>query len=143
MKNQNQIRDRIVNPVKLADNAVLTLSALERKDEVSEDRLNEAISLCDYLLQLLESSPSEVIGVPTGSIIELDREALHKTEVKAEDLHNVRNWLTDITNDRTSHGKEDLEEMQALLVKVTMPMWRSRTSEFRERKLRRSLILHG
>jgi len=137
------------NPVRLADNTVLALSSLERGAGASPESLSEGIRLCDYLMLLLrtrsssqESREATAIfpGMSDGaetlaqSLSDVS-EALGKTE-------QVKQYIDDLIRDPASHTSVEIQDIKKHLIILTMPMWRRRASEFRERKMKRSLTLH-
>ena len=143
-------RPQLTDPAKLADDTVLALSSIERGSKVPVELLENGVQLCDYLIQLLkelklpqikqeEEGTFRAVRDETKALLEskidVDRE-LSRTE-------EVRNWISDLKDDQTSHTDEQVESIKEHLITITMPIWRSRTVEFRERKIKRSLIVHG
>ena len=55
----------------------------------------------------------------------------------------VRKWISDLTSDASSHSQKEIQSIKDYLLSITMPIWQNRTSEFRERKMKRSLMVHG
>lgn len=145
MTNYSQDSNRLVNPAKLADDAVLALSSIERGGEVSPEPLKEGIELCDYLIGLLEAlkSSGEQKGRLTFRAVLDDMRALQKSKIDIDKVREVKDWINDLTKDASSHTLEEIENIQELLITGTMWMWQNRTLEFREQKLKRGLIIRG
>ena len=61
---------------------------------------------------------------------------------KREEIEDAKKWLNRLKED-SSYTPEKITKIQELLMNLTMPIWQGRTSEFRERKLKRGLFIHG
>jgi hypothetical protein len=148
MIKQAQGSSRLFNPARLADDTVLALSSIERGEEVSAELLDEGIKLCDYLLNLfneLETPESQKEQWAFHSV--RDKMALKESgvDVKStrEEVEATKEWLNHLKEGTSSYTPEKITKIQELLMNLTMPIWRGRTSEFRERKLKRGLFIHG
>ena len=147
MKRHVRDSSRFFNPARLADEAVLALSSIERGREVSLEFLKEGIELCDYLVSLLgEASPQPERGRWAFHRTR-DREALQESEIDIDimraKVEQAKEALERLIQDPSSHDAEQIGKTQERLMTLTMPLWRNRTSEFRERKLKRGLSIHG
>jgi len=145
MTKNSQESNRLVDPVKLADNTVLALSSIQRGVEVSPEFLREGIELCDYLITLLEElrTPIEPRAQLTFRPLRDDKKVIQESGIDIERVREVKKWINDLMENPSSHTSEELESMQEFLMTTTMPMWQYRTLEFRERKLKRGLIIRG
>lgn len=148
----NSYRDnpeQFVNPAKLADDTVLALSSVERGCEVSPELLEEGIKLCDYLIHLFQELKAPEIEREqwTFRAVRDDRKALRESGIDIDREYRrteeVKKWISDLINNPSSHTQEEIKSIKAHLMTMTMPIWRNRASEFRERKMKRSLIVHG
>lgn len=150
MERHSDRLNQFIDPAKAADDTVLALSSIERGREVAAELLEIGIKLCDYLIQLLrESKTPEVkeeeyacrgvryveIRALQQSKIDIDKE-IDKTE-------QVREWINDLMKDPSSHTQEEITIIKEHLMTITMPIWRNRTVEFREREMKRGLVVHG
>ena len=140
------IRDlnRLINPVKLADDAVFALSSIERGGKVSPELLKKGVELCDYLINLLEESKTaeaQRAQLPFRTVRD-DKKALHESGIDIETVRRVKKCINDLIKDTSSHTSKEIKNMQKFLITATMPMWQNRTLEFRERQLKRKLIIH-
>ncbi len=135
----------VINPVKLADNTIFALSSIERGIEVDPQTLREGIDLCDYLIKLLEESECETEKKSklTFRSIYDDRKALRESEIDLDKLRILKEWISDLLKDASSHTPEEISQLQKVLIDATMTMWQNRTIEFREKKLRRGFIISG
>lgn len=143
-------RPQLTDPAKLADDTVLALSSIERGSKVPVELLENGVQLCDYLIQLLKESKLPQIKQEeegTFRAVRDEAKALLKSKIDVDRelsrTEEVRNWISDLKDDQTSHTDEQVESIKEHLITITMPIWRSRTVEFRERKMKRSLIVHG
>ena len=145
MTKHSQEFNRLVNPVKLADDTILALSSIERGVKVSPEFLREGIELCDYLITLLEElkAPEEPRAQLTFRAVRDDKKVLQESGIDIERVREVKKWINDLMKDPSRHTPEELKSMQEFLMTTTMPMWQNRTLEFRERKLKRGLIIRG
>ena len=145
MTKHSQEFNQLVNPVKLADDTTFALSSIERGGKVSPELLKEGVELCDYLISLLEElkTPVEPRAQLTFRAVRDDREVLQESGIDIKRVQKVKEWINDLMEDPFSRTLEDLISMQEFLMTTTMPMWQNRTLEFREKKLKRGLIIHG
>jgi len=145
MTKNSQEFNPLVNPVKLADDTTFALSSIERGGKVSPELLKEGVELCDYLISLLEElkTPVEPRAQLTFRAVRDDREVLQESGIDIERVREVKKWINDLIENPSSHTPENLKTMQEFLMTTTMPMWQNRTLEFRERKLKRGLIIRG
>jgi len=141
------IRDlnSLVNPAKLADDAVFALSSIERGGKVSPELLKKGIELCDYLINLLKESksPKTQIAKLSFRAVRDDKKALQESGININSVRKIKNKISDLLKDPSSHTSKEIKNMQKFLMTVTMPIWQNRTLEFRERKLKRGLIVRG
>jgi hypothetical protein len=142
------IRDlnQLVNPVKLADDAVFALSSIERGRKPSPELLKKGIELCDYLINLLEELKAPETQGPQSAfraVRDDDKKALQESGIDIDMVRRVKNWINDLMKDPSSHTSEEIKNIKKFLITMTMPMWQNRTLEFRERKLKRRLIIRG
>jgi hypothetical protein len=148
MNNINSI-DKFFDPAKLADDTVIALSDIERGTSANSDSINEGVRLCDYLLHLLqEADKSEVEERrSTFTTFENDRKAFVENitdiEVERKVIQGMKRVLSDLIVDPSSHTKQEIDSIKQYFIKTTMPMWRNRTTEFRDRKMKRSLVIRG
>lgn len=148
MSGHTQDLDRFSNPSKTADDIVLGLSLIEREGNVSPELLKEGIEFCDYLMNLLEE-----VRTPSSqkeqwiSLTIRDKDAIKESMINIDDtiskLKNAKECLNKVIESSSSLTPEQIRNIQEILVNVTMPMWRKRTAEFREKKLKRGLIIDG
>ena len=145
MIKRNREFNELVNPVKLADDTILALSSIQRGVRVSPELLKEGIELCDYLMTLLEEleAPREPRARLTFRTLRDDEKVLQESGIDIERVREVRNRINDLMENPSSYTSEELESIQEFLMTTTMPMWQNRTLEFRERKLKRGLIIRG
>lgn len=141
-------RPQFTDPAKLADDTVLALSFIERGRKVPAELLENGVKLCDYLIQLLkESKTLQIKEKGTFRAVRDETEALLESKIDIErelrKTEEVKSWINDLKDDPTSHTHEQIESIKEHLMTITMPIWRNRTVEFRERKMKRSLIVHG
>jgi len=141
--------NQFVDPAKLADDAVLALSSVERGSQVSPELLEEGIKLCEYLIHLFQElkTPEVEREQWTFHAVRDDRKALRESGIDIDREHKrteeVKKWISDLMNNPSSHTRQEIESIKEHLMSITMPIWQKRTSEFRERKMKRSLIVHG
>jgi len=137
--------NQLVNPVKLADDTIFALSSIKRGGEYSPELLREGIKLCDYLITLLDElrAPEEPKTQFTFRAVRDDKKVLQDSQIDIGRLREVKNWINDLMKDPSLHTPKEIESMQEFLMNTTMPMWQSRSLEFRERKLKRGLIIRG
>ena len=149
MNKHSKESEEFFNPAKLADEAILALSCIERGGEASLEFLQGGLKLCDYMMHLFQG-----IKVPETEqqkwafrSIRDDRKALQESGIdidkELKKTKEVRKWISDLIDDASSHSQADIQSIKDYLLSITMPIWQSRTSEFRERKMKRSLIIHG
>lgn len=149
MKGYSDNPNQILDPAKLADDTVLALSLVQRGSKVSPELLEEGIKLCEYLIQLFQElkTPEVEREQWTFHAVRDDRKALRESGIDIDRGHRkteeVKKWISDLMNNPSSHTREEIEGIKEHLMNITMPIWQKRTSEFRERKLKRSLIVHG
>lgn len=145
MTKHSQEFNQLVNPVKLADDTIFALSSIERGGKVSPELLREGIELCDYLITLLDElkTPGELRTQLTFRAVRDDKKVLQESGIDIERVREVKKWINDLMKDPSRHTPEELKSMQEFLMTTTMPMWQNRTLEFRERKLKRGLIIRG
>ena len=149
MKEYSESPEQFSNPAKLADDTVLALASLERGAKVAPELLEEGIKLCDYLIHLIKQLKAPQVQGERWAFraIRDDTRALGESGIdidKAnEKTEEVKKWISDLVDNPSSHSKEEIESIKEYLISITMPMWRSRTSEFRDRKMKRSLIIRG
>lgn len=125
-----------INPVKLADNAVLGLSAILRRDVADIKKLLiDGSVLCDYLITLIEQKEDKLNSFEVN-----DREAILKLNINSQKIKKNQNVIQDLLNNSSSHSNEDINETQEFLTMTTMPMWQNRFKEFREQKFRRRIV---
>lgn len=141
--------NQFVDPAKLADDAVLALSSVERGSQVSPELLEEGIKLCEYLIHLFQElkTPEVEREQWTFHAVRDDRKALRESGIDIDREHKrteeVKKWISDLMNNPSSHTRQEIESIKEHLMSITMPIWQKRTLEFRERKMKRSLIVHG
>lgn len=141
--------NQFVDPAKLADDAVLALSSVERGSQVSPELLEEGIKLCEYLIHLFQElkTPEVEREQWTFHAVRDDRKALRESGIDIDREHKrteeVKRWISDLMNNPSSHTRQEIESIKEHLMSITMPIWQKRSSEFRERKMKRSLIVHG
>jgi hypothetical protein len=140
--------NRLFNPARLADATVLALSAIERGDKVPPELLRGGIELCDYLISLFEElEVPQLVEEQWAFHRARDKKVLQESGIDIKSMHvkvnNAKEWINGLIQNPSSYTQEQIKNIQELLVTVTMPMWRIRASEFRERKLKRGLIIHG
>lgn len=135
----------LINPAKLADDTVLALSSIERGGKVFPELLKEGIKLCDYLIALHErsKSPEETKGQLTFRTVRDDMKALKESKIDIDRVHKAKEWINGLIENPSSREPEEIRDIQELLITATMSIWQSRTLEFRERKLKRGLIIRG
>jgi len=145
MTKHSQEFNQLVNPVKLADDTIFALSSIERGSKVSPELLRGGIELCDYLITLLEElkPPEKPLSQLTFRTVRDDKKVLQESGIDIKRVQKVKEWINDLMEDPFSRTLEDLISMQEFLMTTTMPMWQNRTLEFREKKLKRGLIIHG
>ena len=153
MKTYSDNPEQYPNPAKLADDTVIALSSLERGSKVATEVLEEGIKLCDYLIHLIEElkAPQVQKGQWISRAILDDskalREILKESGISIDEAYKkteqVKKWISDLVEAPSSHSREEIESIKEHLISVTMPMWWSRTSEFLDRKMEGSLIIHG
>jgi len=133
----------LVNPVQLADDAVLALASLERGGELMPELLSEGIKLCDYLITLLKELKTPADRRPHFAFraVDADERSLQESKVNSKEVEEMREKLCDLLKDPTSHAKEEVRSIQEFLMRVTMPMWQYRAAESQERKLKRGVIV--
>lgn len=149
MENTNYDPVQSVNPAKLADDTVLTLSSMQRGSTTEPESLKEGVRLCDYLLHLIEQLRAKQSREerPRFHTVQGDKKAMTDSGIEVNKAYErtemVKKWINDLIENPSSHSQEDIEAIKEHLMRITMPMWRNRTSEFRERKMKRSLTIHG
>lgn len=142
-------RLQFTDPAKLADDTVLALSFMERGRKVPAELLENGVKLCDYLIQILNELKTPQVKGEEGTFrgVRDETKALLESKINIEGglrkTEEVKNWINDLKDNPTSHTHEQIESIKEHLITITMPIWRSRTVEFRERKMKRSLIVHG
>ena len=148
MKLYSDSPNQFIDLTKLADDVVLGLSSIERGSKVPPELLEKGIELCEYLLYLVEglkAAEFEKERLPFHSVRD-DREALRESRIDIDreytKTEEVKNWIGDLIDNPSSHTREEIEVIKEHLMTLTMPIWQKRTSEFRERKMKRSLIVH-
>ena len=72
-----------------------------------------------------------------------DKKVLQESGIDIERVRKVKEWINDLMKDPSSHTPEELKSIQEFLITMTMPMWQNRTLEFREKKLKRGLIIRA
>lgn len=141
--------EEFLNPAKLADEAVLALSCIERGTKTSLEFLREGIKLCDYMLHLFHGIkvPEDAQQKWAFRSVRDDRKALQGSGIDIDKefrkTEEVRKWISDLISNESSHSQEEIQSIKDHLLNITMPIWQNRTSEFRERKMKRSLMVHG
>jgi len=137
--------NKLVNPIKLADDTILALSSIQRGVKVSPELLREGIELCDYMITLLEElkAPREPRAQLTFRTLRDDKKVLQESGIDIERVCEVKKWINELMENPSCHTPEELESIQEFLMTTTMPMWQNRTLEFREKKLKRGLIIRG
>jgi hypothetical protein len=149
MKKSGDNPSQSPDPVKLADDAVLALSSLARGSKISPELLEEGIKLCEYLIYLFQE-----LKMPEGEreqwtfyAVRDDRKALQESRIDIGEAlrktEEVKKWIGDLITNPSSHTQDEIEGIKEHLMTITMPIWQKRTLEFRERKMKRSLIVHG
>jgi len=149
MKAHNDNPNQPLDPAKLADDAVLALSSVQRGSKVSSELLEEGIQLCDYLIHLFQELKAPQVETERLILraVRDDRKALRESGIDIDKAYRktkeVKKWISDLMHNPSSHSREEIESIKEHLMSITLPIWRHRTSEFRERKMKRSLIVHG
>ncbi len=136
------------NPPKLADETVLALSSLLEGKDVSPVVLEEGVGLCKYLIKLLEGKD---VPSPQWERWESYSTAVKKAFLESnidqitmlKDLRSAMEGIKEILLNPSQKKPNQIKEIQMALINVTMPLWRIRTSDFRERKFKRGLIIRG
>ena len=77
-----------------------------------------------------------------GDLKQIDFNNIYYYAKASEKTEKVKRMIGDLIDDPSSHTSEDIESIKEHLMNMTMPIWRHRASEFRERKMKRSLVLH-
>ena len=141
--------EEFFNPARLAYEAVLALSSIERGSKTSLELLKEGIKLCDYMINLfweIKVPETEQQKWAFRSVRD-DRKALRESGIDIDKelrrTKEARKWISELISDASSHSQQEIQSIKDHLLSITMPIWQSRTSEFRERKMKRSLIVHG
>jgi hypothetical protein len=136
------------NAVKAADEAVLALATYKRSREMSPIFLSQAISLCDYLKerisdirdQTTEKASHRSFRTPNADAKGyLDNEDYTSHLEKAIEL--LKEILENPSSATADARSEEITHIQELLINLTMPIWRRRTMEFRDKKLKRGLVI--
>jgi hypothetical protein len=145
MMNVNSETNRTNNPSGLADQAVYALSSIIRDAQVSLEMLNKGVILCDYFITILDESelPDNEKSQLTFRASREDVEELKNKEIDISKIQEVKKLITDLMDNPKSHTPEEIRDVQQFLVITTMPMWQKRTIEFREKKLRKGLLVRG
>lgn len=149
MKVYSDDPNQFVDLAKLADDAVLALSSVERGSKVAPELLEEGIKLCEHLVSLFQELKTPKIEREqwTFHAVRDDREALRESGIDIDSEHRkteeVKKWIRDLIDDPSSHTPQEIGSIKEHLMSITMPIWQKRTSEFREKKIKRSLIVHG
>ena len=137
--------NRLDSPSKMADDAVFALSSIERGREVSLEFLKEGVELCDYIINLIEEikAPETKKNKLTFRAVHDDKEVLHEIGIDIDEVQKIKSLINDLIKDVSSHTSEEVESIQKFLITTTMPMWKNRTLELREKKMKRGLIIRG
>lgn len=140
MKKCIQSSNRFFNPVKLADDTVLALSAIKRGGKVAPEPLKEGVELCNYLITIFESKESMPQREKWTFQAARDREILQESEFDSSNMvakaKKVKEQIQGIVEQKLSLEAKQIENIQEFLMDTTMPLWRKRISEFREKKLK-------
>jgi hypothetical protein len=146
-KNEENLYE-FVDPIRLADDTVLALSAIERGYSAPCELLKEGKQLCDYLLYLFQELKKPTVEGEnwTFQMVNDDKEALlgklNDIEKELKTVEEIKEWLSDLCHSPSSITKEQINNIKQYLIMITMPMWHKRTVQFRDRKMKRSLIFH-
>lgn len=115
----------------LADKAVIAIGTYLKAGMPDPSSLSEAIAACaDMVARLARAGVSPA-----------DHHLLSAAEASV--LERGRRALEDAASGKAEVSREDLIALQQLLVQRSMPDWKSRMSEFRERRLKRGLRRHA
>jgi hypothetical protein len=115
----------------LADKAVITIGTYLKTGNPDPTSLREAIDACSDILGRLppaaESAPNaEPLSPQERDIVDRGLSA----------LQNAASGQTDVCHN-------DLTALQQLLVRHSMPEWKIRMNDFRQRRLKRGLRRHA
>lgn len=138
--------NRFFNPVKLADDTVLALSAIKRGNKVAPEPLEEGVEFCNYLITLFESKETIYQREQWTFHAARDREILQESEIDSTNIiakaKKVKKLIQGIIEQKLSPEVKQIESIQEFLIDATTPLWRKRISEFREKKLKWGLTTH-
>ncbi|HQU46716.1 MAG TPA: hypothetical protein PK867_28180 [Pirellulales bacterium] len=114
----------------MADKAVIAIGIYLKAGIPDPASLGEAMAACSDMLARLartDASPAEKtqLSPSEAAVVERGRRA----------LENAASGKAEVS-------REDLTALQQLLVQRSMPDWKSRMNEFRERRLKRGLRRH-
>jgi hypothetical protein len=134
--------------VRLADDAVIGLSSLARTGTIAKELLQEGVELCDMMLVLLGRRQNGVERKRIRAVrLESDQRTLRESGLKAEQVTSearaARSALMSMIDGEPPPSVEEVSRMEAMFVSWTMPFWRARLGEFRERRERRELRGRG
>lgn len=132
----------------LADSAVIALGLFIRTGQKSIQQLKQGITLCEEILRCAADA-GEAENVAAGESPrrkQLRATAIPDTFADKEAVTQVtqaRDTLQRIIDEDAKFPESELSGIQEMFIEYTMPAWRKRHTEFRERKLKRRLKRYG
>jgi hypothetical protein len=136
-----------LNHARIADDVVLMLRTREMHDENCSEALRRGSELCDFLLRLLHDTSSEECSDywrKLSAEYKMSLQEVNHGELKfLKELTIARDKLAELSSKPRTISPEEIVQVQKVLTLATMPLWKLRTSEFWDRKLKRGLLSHG
>jgi len=145
MKNRLLAQNQFLDPSRLAEDAVLALSQLQRGSEANIEMIDAGIRLCDYLMTFWKE-PSKDRGA-FSSFSESDKNDLTEEGWNLEEVsqkaQGIKEQIAALKASPELFKEYDIDQIKEFLINVTTPIWHKRSSDFRDRKIKRSFIIRG
>jgi hypothetical protein len=126
-----ETKNKEFNPIEIADDIITQLYYLRNKEHFSESVLMKGISLFEYLVGLSNAEIESPEVRNTSRILAKQNKELliqsgFKLDEQLDSLHKGKDIIKKLIVNPTSCSNEQIEIVQDLLLKVSMPVWKKK-----------------
>lgn len=120
------------NPVSIIDELIMELSYIKNGSTFSSEKLQKGIELIDHLLSLSNEPQEEVVEDKLGFSPFQDKKYVYSEKYKIEEhkneLEKANGIIKKFIVKPTEFDKNDIENIQELLLKISLPIWKEQVS---------------
>ena len=134
--------------VRLADDAVVGIALKAQSGALVPDLLDEGVELCDIMLVLFGErvdriDPSQLDSIKLKEMSTILSKAGLQSEELLPEVKETKGIIRGLIAGSDDPPPDRLANVEAALLRWTMPFWRERLGEFRTRRERREFRARG